>query len=223
MKKRKKYWILHEKKRKILGFTWKKEKNTRFYMKKEQIYWESSEDFATLIFAIIYFVVDGVAKLVFVSVVVKADNSPAPTLWSSLLSPTLLPALVPGNSLSNSCWADGCWFSSISPFAMVSKSLDNFIASFGAFSIFMILFTRVICLLATGCLYRLNELTSLLVCVTCLLSISLVYSEQVRIQTGKSHVMRSRLGTKFLKTITVLMETQTHTNELLILNVRIVY
>ena len=49
---------------------------------------------------IIRFVVDGVAKPVFVSVVVEADDSPT---LSSLLSPPLPPPVVLGNSLSNSC------------------------------------------------------------------------------------------------------------------------
>ena len=83
-----------------------------------------------------------VEKLLFVSVIVEAFNSPAPTLESSLLSPPLLLSLVVGDSLSNSCWADGCWFSSISPFATFSKSINDFTISFGEFSLFMIPFTR---------------------------------------------------------------------------------
>ena len=53
--------------------------------RKQQIYWESSDVFGSHIPAIVRFVVDGVAKPVFVSVVLEADDSPAPVLWSSLL------------------------------------------------------------------------------------------------------------------------------------------
>ena len=42
--------------------------------------WESPQVFDLLISSIAPFVVDSVAKLVFGSVVVDADNSPAPTL-----------------------------------------------------------------------------------------------------------------------------------------------
>ena len=42
--------------------------------------WESPQVFDPLISSIAPFVVDSVAKLVFGSVVVDADNSPAPTL-----------------------------------------------------------------------------------------------------------------------------------------------
>ena len=66
----------------------------------------------------------------------EADDSPAPTLWSSLLLSPLSPPLVLGNSFSNSCY--GCWFSSISPFAMFTKSINDFTISFKAFSLFMI-------------------------------------------------------------------------------------
>ena len=54
----------------ITGFTWK----------KWQTYWESSENFDPHIYAIARFVADGVAILVFVSVVVEADDSPASIL-----------------------------------------------------------------------------------------------------------------------------------------------
>ena len=53
------------------------------------------------------FVVDRVAKLVLFVSVAEADDSPAPTPWSSLLS-TLLPLpLILGNSLPSSCVTDG--------------------------------------------------------------------------------------------------------------------
>ena len=55
---------------KSMGFTWK----------KQQIYWESPQVFDPHIPAIFLFVVDGVAKLVFVSVAVVADDLPVPNL-----------------------------------------------------------------------------------------------------------------------------------------------
>ena len=47
---------------------------------ERKIYWESSHIFNPHITAIVRFVVEGVAKLVFVSVVIKAGDSPASTL-----------------------------------------------------------------------------------------------------------------------------------------------
>ena len=58
------------------------------------------------IFSILRFVVDCVAKLVLFVSVVDADDSPAPTLRSSLLSSLLPPTLILGNSLPNSCVTD---------------------------------------------------------------------------------------------------------------------
>ena len=55
-------------------------KSLNFKWKKHQIYWESPQIFDPHISAIARFVIDGVAKLVFVSVVAKADDSPAQTL-----------------------------------------------------------------------------------------------------------------------------------------------
>ena len=85
------------------------------------------------------FVVDRVAKLVLFLSVAEANDSPAPTLRSSLLSPLLPPPLILGNSLPNSCVTDGCWFSSISHFAMFTKSISDCTISFGVFSLFIIL------------------------------------------------------------------------------------
>ena len=89
--------------------------------------------------SIVRFVVDRVAKLVLFVSVAEADDSPAPTLRSSLLSPLLPLPLILGNSLPNSCVTDGCWFSSISHFAMFTKSINDCTISFGAFSLFIIL------------------------------------------------------------------------------------
>ena len=54
---------------KSLDFTWK----------KKEIYWEFPQIFNPLIYQTIRFVVDGVAKLVFVSVVAETDDSTALT------------------------------------------------------------------------------------------------------------------------------------------------
>ena len=61
--------------------------------------------------------------LEFVSIVVEADDSPAPTLWTSLFSSLLSLPLVLGDSFSNACRAVGCWFLSITRFAMSVKSI----------------------------------------------------------------------------------------------------
>ena len=95
--------------------------------------------FDSHIFSIVLFVVDRVAKLVVFVSVARSDDSPAPTLRSSLLSPLLLPPLVLGNSLPHSHVTDGCWFSSISHFAMFTKSINDCTISFGTFSQFIIL------------------------------------------------------------------------------------
>ena len=55
-------------------------KSRIFIWKKYKIYWESPQVFDLHISAIVRFVVDGFAKLVFVSVALEADDSPAPTL-----------------------------------------------------------------------------------------------------------------------------------------------
>ena len=91
------------------------------------------------IFSIVRFVIDPVAKLVLFVSVAEADDSPAPALKSSLRSPLLLLRLILGNSLPTSCVTDGCWFSSISHFAMFTKSINNCPICFGPFSLFIIL------------------------------------------------------------------------------------
>ena len=89
--------------------------------------------------SIVGFVVDRVAKLVLFVSVAEADDSSAPTLRSSLLSPLLPLPLILGNSLPNSCVTDGCWFSSISHFAKFTKSIGYCTIFFDAFSLFIIL------------------------------------------------------------------------------------
>ena len=58
--------------------------------------------------SIVHFVVDHIAKLVIFVSVAEADDSPAPTLRSSLLSPLLSLPLILGSSLPDSCVTDGC-------------------------------------------------------------------------------------------------------------------
>ena len=89
--------------------------------------------------SIVRLVVDRVAKLVLFVSVAEADDSPTPTLRSSLLSSFLPLPLILGNSLPNSCVTDGCWFSSISHFAMFTKSISDCTIFFDAFSLFIIL------------------------------------------------------------------------------------
>ena len=85
------------------------------------------------IFLIVRFVVDRVAKLVLFLSIAEADDSPTPTLRSSLLSPLLPPSRILGSGLPNSCVTDGYWFSSISHFAMFIKSINDCTISFRAF------------------------------------------------------------------------------------------
>ena len=89
--------------------------------------------------SIILFLVDLIAKLILFVSVAEADDSPAPTLRSSLLSPLLPPPLKLGNSLPNSCVTDGCWLTLISYLAMFTKSINDCTISFGAFSLFIML------------------------------------------------------------------------------------
>ena len=72
--------------------------------------------------SIFRFVADRVAKLVLSVSAAEADDSPAPSLRSSLLSHLLPLSLKLGNSLPNSCVTDGYLFSSISHlFTMFTK------------------------------------------------------------------------------------------------------
>ena len=89
--------------------------------------------------SIVRFAVDRVAKLVLFVSVAEADDSPAPTLRSSLLSRLLPLPLILGNSLPNFCVTDGCWFSYIRHFAMFTKSVSDRTIFFDAFSRLIIL------------------------------------------------------------------------------------
>ena len=88
--------------------------------------------------SIIRFVVDRIVKLILFVLVAAADDSPALTLRSSLLSPLLPPLIILGKNLPNYCVTDDCWFSFISPFPMLTKSINDCTISFGAFSLFII-------------------------------------------------------------------------------------
>ena len=66
----------------------------------------------------------------------EADDSPVPTIRSSMLSPLLPLPLILGNGLPYYCVTDGCWFSAISHFAMITKFISIF---FDAFSLLIIL------------------------------------------------------------------------------------
>ena len=106
---------------KSLGFTWKSIANLMGVFPEFLLCDMDFRGFFDVAFhphisSIVRFVVDRVAKLVLFVSVAEAADSPAPTLRSSLLSPLLPPPLVLGNSLPNSCVADGCWFPSISSF-----------------------------------------------------------------------------------------------------------
>ena len=91
------------------------------------------------IFAIVCFVVDCVAELALLVSVAETDDSPASTLTRALSSPLLPPRLILANSFPKPCVTDGCWFSSISFFAMLNKSIKDSTISFGAFLLFIIL------------------------------------------------------------------------------------
>ena len=89
--------------------------------------------------SIVPFVVDRVEKQVLFVSVAEGNDSPAPILRNSVLSPLLPLPLILGNSLPNSCVTDGCWFSSISHVAMFTKSISDCTIFFDAFSLFIIL------------------------------------------------------------------------------------
>ena len=89
--------------------------------------------------SIVRFVVNRVGKLVLFVSVAEADDSPTPTLRGSLLSPLLPLPLILGNSLPNSYVKDGYWFSSISHFAIFTKSISDCFIFSDAFSLFIIL------------------------------------------------------------------------------------
>ena len=128
---------------KSLGFTWKRIASLLGDFPYVVLYDTDFHGFFDAafdphIYSIVRFMVDHVAKLVLFISLAEVDDSPAPTLRSSLLSPLLPPPLVLGNSLPNSCVTDGCWFSSIGPFSMFARSIKDCTISLGAFYPFMI-------------------------------------------------------------------------------------
>ena len=141
------HWVLHKKEQQIYG---------QFFLKQFYVLCVVCLMLLLIpIFSAVRFVVDRVAKLVLFVSVAEADDSPAPTLRISLLSPLLPPPLIMGNSPPNSCVTDGCQFSSISHFPMFTKSISDCTISLGHshYSPFQ---SNA---LATGCLHYLNELT----------------------------------------------------------------
>ena len=128
---------------KSLGFTWKRIASLLGVFPKVGLCDIDFRGFFDVAFdphisSIVRFAEDRVAKLVLFESVAEADDSPAPTLRSSLLSPLLPPPLVLGSSLPNFCVKDSYWFSSIGPFTMYAKSIKDCTVSLGAFSPFMI-------------------------------------------------------------------------------------
>ena len=128
---------------KSLGFTWKRIASLLGVFPKVGLCDIDFRGFFDVAFdphisSIVRFTVDRVAKLVLFESVAEADDSPAPTLRSSLLSPLLPSPLVLGSSLPNFCVKDSYWFSSIGPFTMYTKSIKDCTVSLGAFSPFMI-------------------------------------------------------------------------------------
>ena len=76
--------------------------------------------------SIVRFVVDRVAKLVlFVSVAEVDDYQHQPHEAHCFHLSSLYLLYRGGNSLPNSCVTDGCWFLSISHFAMFTKSISD--------------------------------------------------------------------------------------------------
>ena len=128
---------------KSLGFTWKRIASLLGVCPKVGLCDIDFRGFFDVAFdphisSIVRFTEDRVAKLVLFESVAEADDSPAPTLRSSLLSPLLPPPLVLGSSLPNFCVKDSYWFSSIGPFTIYAKSIKDCTVSLGAFSPFMI-------------------------------------------------------------------------------------
>ena len=98
---------------KSLGFRWKRISNLLGVFPKVVLCVIDFRGFFDVAFdshisSIVRFVEDHVAKLVFFVSVAEADDSPAATLISFLLSLLLHPPLVLGNSLPNSCLTNGC-------------------------------------------------------------------------------------------------------------------
>ena len=128
---------------KFLGLTWKRTSNLLGVFPEALLCDIDLRGFFDVAFdphisSIVRFVVDRVPKVALFVSVAEADDSLAPTLRSSLLSPLLPPPLVLGKSLPNPYVADHCWFSSIILFVMFTKSINDCTISIKALSLFMI-------------------------------------------------------------------------------------
>ena len=112
---------------KSLGFTWKRTANLLGVSPEAVLCDIDLRGFFDVAFdphisSIVRFVVDRVAKLALFVSVAEADDSPAPILSSSLLSPLLPPPLILANSLPNSCGTNGCWVAGFHPSALLPCS-----------------------------------------------------------------------------------------------------
>ena len=124
--------------------------------------------------------VDGVAKLVFVSAVAETDDSAAPTYEALCFHLTYLHLFYWETAFLNLA---GCWLSSISPFATFARSINDFTISFEAFSLFMIPFRRGIIHweLAVFIVLSIHCLAGL----CCVFTVNFI-SKKVKIESGKT-------------------------------------
>ena len=126
---------------KSLGFKWKRIANLLGVFPKIvlcKIHFHGFFDvaFDSHIFSIVRFVVDCCkTSFICISCCSRWFTSTNPKKLSAFIPPPL--PLVLG-SLPNSYGTNGCWFLSISPFAMSTKSINDCAISFWAFSLFMI-------------------------------------------------------------------------------------
>ena len=146
------------------------------------------------------FVVDHVAKLLFASnakahlffgrlccktsiICIKCWSrwfiSTNPKKLSTFTSP---PSTSLGNSLPNSCVKDGCWFSSISPFVMFSKSINNSLSLFLGHSHYFLFKSNAV---ATGCLCWLSEYNDCVAGLCCVFTFNFI-SKQPKMESRKT-------------------------------------
>ena len=124
--------------------------------------------------------VNGVAKLVFVSAVAETDDSTPPTYEALCFHLTYLHLFYWGTVFLNLA---GWWLSSISPFATFARSINDFTISFEAFSLFMIPFRRGIIHweLAVFIVLSIHCLAGL----CCVFTVNFI-SKEVKIESGKT-------------------------------------
>ena len=87
-----------------------------------------------------------------------------------------------GDSLPNSCVTDGCWFSSISPFVMFSKSINNSLSLFLGHSHYFWFKSNAV---ATGCLCWLSEYNDCVAGLCCVFTFNFI-SKQPQIESRKT-------------------------------------